>query len=101
MAAIDNEHPLSADGGISAARKLTVDRLLREAIRRRWTGGEGGLVGIALVTGVLLLTSHPIWGVLLMLAAWGIYALANSMHRDEAVKEYPDLFDAIDAQKKT
>lgn len=89
------------DGRVDTDRKQAVDRLLRQAIRRRWTGGEGGLVGIALLAGVLLLTSHPLGGALLMLAGWGIYALLNSTHRDEAVKEYPDLFGGVDAPKKS
>ena len=72
--------------------KEAADQLLNETIRRRWPASEWAVVGLTGALGLWLLSSHPVWGIIAIVLAAGMYVGRNATHREELQKEYPDLF---------
>lgn len=97
-ARLDSETP---DGGpVDPARKAAMDRMLREAVRKRWTSNQWTGFGMFVAAGVLLLGWQPVWGAIVLLIGAGSYAAVNSTHRDAVLKDYPDLFAPASARKE-
>ena len=74
--------------------------MLKEAVSKKWTAGERALVVVLLIAGLLLVSSHPIWGVVLMLLSALCHVGGNMTHREEVMKQYPDLFGSLADPKK-
>lgn len=98
-ARLDLKTPVTATGKDDPARKAAMDRLLGEAVKRRWTSNQKKGVGVTIAAGILLLAVHPVAGAIVLLLGAGMYAGTNSTHRAEAVRKYPDLFESEEPSK--
>lgn len=95
LAASVDQNASHETDGVAAA-----ERMIAAEAGKRWDMLERVIVGLPLIAGVLLLSSHPVWAMILLFFGAMLFAGAKDTHRKAVLKEHPELAAAVEKPKK-
>jgi hypothetical protein len=75
-------------------RNKAANSIITKSSNRQWETVDKLIVGVPIVGGLLLLSSHPIWAVILIVLGGMLYVGARASHREATPKPDTELAEA-------